>query len=252
MIQTFIVCHDPRVIEHYEKTNHFGSLKDYTYILVGQQEYNGESNKVIIARALPVNIEDRKNLLVYTAWYAILENNLITKDWIRLLEYDTIVNTEIEEITEEILTNYVSKPTYEIGVWGHIPYQMNNYHFIQNREWIESLDAAMKKVYSVSIKDLFADFTPEAFQNSYWMGTSNILFSKKEMKSFVEWYKPLADLVYTDPKAGHGLERALTFYCIHQEKPFNFIQHVIQHHQLNSHGTQQAGAYEENVKKILG
>jgi hypothetical protein len=243
MIQTFIVCHDPRVIDHYEKNGHYSYLSNYKYILVGQADY-AESDKVIIARNLPVNIEDKKNLLVYTAWYAIIENNLASEKYVRLLEYDTIISDDIESRSITMIHQKESN----IGVWGHFPYHMNSYHFIQNPEWIESLDIAMKQVYNTSIQDLV--------QNSNkildrWMGTSNILFKIEEMKAFVEWYKPLAELVYQDPKAGHGLERALTFFCLHQNKPYHFIENALQHYQLNSHGTQQAGDYEENVKKIL-
>ena len=49
--------------------------------------------KIIIARDLPYNIEHEPKLLTFTAWYAIIKNNLFKEyEFICILEYDCILD----------------------------------------------------------------------------------------------------------------------------------------------------------------
>jgi hypothetical protein len=71
--------------------------KKYIILFVGKEEITIKNKRLIILRNLEFNIEKEKDLLTFTAWYAIIKNNLFTKyDYICILEYDVILDNSFQ------------------------------------------------------------------------------------------------------------------------------------------------------------
>ena len=98
--ETFICVHDQNIILDYEKNSKFNILKNYRYIFLGDRPTDLIQNnpKVIIARKYETNLEDYPYFTAFTGWYLLWKNNLITTKYITLLEYDTLVNENFEQI----------------------------------------------------------------------------------------------------------------------------------------------------------
>ena len=94
------VCHDQDTIDSCIKKD------PNAYIfLVGPAEIRSASNKIIVARDLPNNIEFERKLLTFTAWYAIIKNNLfLDEKHLCILEYDISIPPldKYDNMTEDI------------------------------------------------------------------------------------------------------------------------------------------------------
>jgi len=96
-VAIIFICHDN------ETTSECLQKLEISYILfVGDQPIDADlrtNPRVIIARELPDNIESEKKLLTFTAWYAIVKNNLFTEyNYLCLFEYDIILDTVFESV----------------------------------------------------------------------------------------------------------------------------------------------------------
>ena len=93
------VCHNEESVRIcLEKT------PDAYIMLVGSEVLSFSSEKIIIVRDLLDNIEDEKKLLTFTAWYAIVKNNLfLDEKHICIVEWDTFLpNLKDIDFTEDI------------------------------------------------------------------------------------------------------------------------------------------------------
>lgn len=97
-IAIVFVCHNNESIAHVIHYNH-------PIILVGDQEIREEYRqypKLIVARDLQHNIESEKRLLSFTAWYAIIKNDLfIDYQYICVLEYDVVLSESFQQSLQE-------------------------------------------------------------------------------------------------------------------------------------------------------
>jgi hypothetical protein len=81
------VCHDQQSVDNCIKKD-----PDSYIFLVGPAEIKNNSNKIIVARNLPHNIESERKLLTFTAWYAIIKNKLfLEQTHLCILECDTTI-----------------------------------------------------------------------------------------------------------------------------------------------------------------
>ena len=92
LIQIFI-CHNIEIVNNILND----PKKDNFHILfVGELEISEElsnNKRITIAKNLPNNIENEKDLLTFTAWYAIVKNNLFSEyKYICILEYDVLLH----------------------------------------------------------------------------------------------------------------------------------------------------------------
>ncbi len=145
--ETFIFCHDQNIILDYENSGKFKNLKKYRYVFLG----NGDTDKIennsniIVARNLPHNIEEYPNINAYTGWYALWKNNLITTPYVNLFEYDVILNPNLEQTMDKFMYDGQK-------MIGYIPFPCTNYHFIDNKDWVEELFNAIKQVYKIDLE----------------------------------------------------------------------------------------------------
>jgi hypothetical protein len=244
--ETFIFCHNQDIILDYEKSGKFKNLKKYRYVFLG----NGDTDKIdnnsniIIAKNLPNNIEDYPNINAYTGWYALWKNNFITTPYINLFEYDVILNPNLEQTMDKFMYDGQK-------MIGYIPFLCSNYHFIDNKDWVEELFVAIKKVYKIDLEKTIRLYMKQN-PNLGWSTTSNCTMEVSFFNDYMKWFEPLADLIKHSKTAGHGHERSITFFCLMYKHIPILTQGFIKHLQMNSHGTQDHYVdYDKNIKELI-
>lgn len=230
--ETFIFIHNQDYILDFEKSKKFKNLEKHTYVFLG----NGNVDKithlenVIICRNLPINLEQYPKLTAYTGWYALWKNNLIKTKYINLLEYDVIINDNLQQ--------YLDRFYYEnIEMVGFVPFLMSNFHFIGNPKWVEHIIPSIKKHYNVDINNLYNKILQNN-PNSIWSTTSNISFRKDIFDSYMKWFLPIIEDIKHTETAGHAYERSITFFSTIKNKPILITQNILRHLQMDSHKTQ--------------
>ena len=118
--ETYICVHDQDIVINYENNKKFKSLKNYKYIFLGNRPYNLIENfdNVIIANKYEFNLEDYPYFTAFTGWYLLWKNDLVKSKYVTLLEYDTILHDNFEQI--------ISKFIYENSeMIGYVPVSVN-------------------------------------------------------------------------------------------------------------------------------
>ena len=237
--ETFICVHDQDIILEYEKNSKFKSLKNYRYIFLGDKPTNliTKNPKVIIARTYDDNLEDYPYFTAFTGWYLLWKNNLITTKYITLLEYDTIVSENFEQVISKMI--YDDKPMV-----GYVPVSVNNFHYIQNKNWVEHIFNAINKVYKINLESKLKTIINNN-PNLNWSSTSNVTFRSDIFNDFMKWFEPLIPYLKDTKTCGHAFERAVSFYYITKNKEMKHIQ-------MDSHKTQgHTVDIDENMSKLV-
>jgi hypothetical protein len=244
--ETFIFVHDQELILKFEESNKFLFLKNYKYVFLGKRETDKIDNnsKVIIAKNFKDNLEDYPLFTSFTGWHLLWKNNLITKKYVNLFEYDIIVDKNIEQIQ--------SKFFYEnLDVLGYVPHSTKTFHYINNKNWVEHIFEAIKTVYKIDIEKKIRDLI-NTNPNLNWSATSNHTFRKEVFDEFMKWFEPLIPFLKDTKTCGHAHERAISFFYFLSGKKISIIPNVIKHFQMNSHQTQGHKVdYDSSIKKII-
>jgi hypothetical protein len=232
-----IVVHDPKIIERFEADGKYNHLKHYNYLLVGKHENNYSSEKIIQCDRLINNIEDKKNYLAYTAWYAAAYNDIISPeyDYVFFLEYDTIF-TDKNAIDEMIRNIFIE----DKNVYGTDPYETTSC-FLDG-----SIFNSLVVQYLVQ-----NNITGLPAKDKHWMATNNMAFKRKFVSEFFHdvFTKDFLTFLNNDRMSGHNLERFLSVYCFYRRKSFGFINpHCLKHQALDSHDTQGRSQEYEKFK----
>jgi hypothetical protein len=165
------VCHDNQTTkEALSKTTN-------PYVMfVGDKEVDEthkNNPKVIIARNLPNNIETEKSLLTFTAWYAIIKNNLFQEyDYICVLEYDVNLDRQFEQTLIDTINTTKS---------------INIITFILSRScFLSDVSGTVlnKFIEKKGIQDTYND------RNTIWYSTTNHCIQRSILSDFVDWYYP--------------------------------------------------------------
>lgn len=244
--QTFICVHDQNIIIDYEKSNKFSKLKNYCYIFLGNRDTDliEDNPKVLIANRFENNLENYPYLTAFTGWYLIWKNNLIKTKYITLLEYDTILTDNFEQV--------ISKFLYDNSeMIGYVPVSVNNYHYINNPDWVSEIFSAVKKVYNQNIENTLKVYISKN-PNSYWSSTSNATFRTDIFNEFMKWFDPLIPIIKESKTSGHAFERAVSFFYITKNKKMILTNGLLQHIQMDSHKTQGHNVnYDNNMSKLI-
>jgi hypothetical protein len=227
-IQTFIVGHTQDYIAKY--IDEYRKFENLSVLFVGSGLCDKIRNlpEVVICRELPRNIEDKKELLHYTAIYAILNNKLIHSDteYIRLYEWDIAWEDDYIPKSRAFIkthkphivccqtlrySNYFIKPFYLFSLL----------HFGYQQVYGKGTEALMKKV---------------PFKNQEWMVSINFIMSVDYLKNFNKFIKPIIPHFEGREQAGNNLERAFTIHCLHEGIEFHKFPGVINLF-ANSHRT---------------
>ena len=163
-IALIFVAHNKQIVENIFR------LYPYSYVLFVGFEEALYDPRCIIARNLEHNIESEQKLLTFTAWYAIIKNNLFDKyKYLCIFEYDVTIKGNIVEKTYTTTNSSNSSVIY----YG-------------------------KKLLDLFTLDIDVDLTKEFIDNkrinynlhSHWYPTTNFCIRRDVLSDFVDWYYP--------------------------------------------------------------
>jgi len=244
--QTFIFCHDQNIIIQYEETNKFKSFTDFKYVFLGNRDIDKIENnpKVIIARNLEYNIEQYKELCSFSGWYALWKNGFITKKYVNLFEYDIIVDSNFEQILSKFIKD-------KINMIGYVPVRCDNYHFIDNPQWVTQLFKAIKEKYRIDSEKVIRNIMKQN-PDMYWSSTSNSTMSLKFFQDYMKWFEPMIETIVESKTAGGDHERSISFFYILNKIPILLTNGIIKHFQMDSHKHQGHFVdHDGNINKLL-
>jgi len=252
-MDVFIICHDQEIILNIERENRFSSLPSYTYLFVGDRptEKVEHLKNLIVCRNLKYNIEQHKNLVSFTAWYAVSKNRLAKNKHVALLEYDSILSDNFYSATKNVLTNssftgftiaaLFSKDFLELASSGeHIlkntlcdnpDYPVFNIYYLDAVPLVESL---LMSVYGINLKDTLVNYFLLS-KDPYWCPVSNAALPAKILDEFVEWYSTIALECPEEPLIAHVHERCLKVFSVLNNISQIYVPNVLTHQQLKSH-----------------
>ena len=244
-METYFFCHNQDIILSYEKANKFYNFTHYKYVFVGKKEIDKIENmdNVIIARNLPIHIENYPYLTAYTGWYALYKNNVIKSDIVNLFEYDIIADKFIERDVCDLINKT------NINIIGYSPLAMN-ICFIENPIYIGNIFNAIKAVYKLDLKKIIQEKI-QCNDIGNWLKTSNVTFLSREFIKYMQWSELLLPYIQDDKYAGHITERMVTLYCLFNNLPYEFIPNIITHFLMDSHQTQGIAFNENNMHKLI-
>jgi hypothetical protein len=244
--ETFIFVHDQNLILQFEENNKFSNLKNYKYVFLGKREIDKIENNhnVIIARNYEDNLEDYPLFTSYTGWYILWKYNLISKKHVNLFEYDVVLNDYLEQIQSKIYyENY--------DMIGYVPFPTSNFHFIDNKDWVENIFPAIKKIHKTDIERTLRMMMSKN-PNLLWSSTSNTTFRNDIFDEFMKWFEPVGNEIKETKTCGHAHERAISFFYMTKNKKMGLTQGLLQHLQMDSHKTQGHEVnYEDNINKLM-
>jgi len=212
-----LICHSIDIINSILEDS---KKNNFHIFFVGDKNITDElSNnlRVTVARNLPINIEHEKELLTFTAWYAIIKNNLYTEyNYICILEYDV----SLEENFESELIRIC-----ETNIYDCISFIFTQGFFILDIK--ESIMYYFLEKKNMSFKN---------FDESYWFATTNHCIKRNILSQFVDWYYPdCLEIKKLEPNKISWYHERL-FYS-YMNNYFNNIYHLnlLTHGLSNSH-----------------
>lgn len=233
MLDVIITVHDQQIIVDFEKAQKYRTLPKYRYAFVGDGECNLIRNftNVVVIRELEHNIEHYKNLVDFTAWYAISRNNVTQSDYVALLQYDTAITPDFYAKTSELIAKNTGK------IIGYQEWSMLDENFIDNNVGYAPLAEALAAAYGMNLRSLVDDYIALNNDRS-WPSSNNLALSMSRLKNFVDWFSPMIDLLGPHTYSGHSVERSIKIYGIIAGVAIMYAPELAHHYQLNSHGTQ--------------
>jgi hypothetical protein len=185
-------------------------------LFVGAKPFHATDNpNVVVVRDLPHHIEDKWRLLTFTAWYAVVKNNLYANyENLCLLEYDAHVCTE----TFSQKVNDAARGTV-------VGFMKTSAHFFSSVRSDVLLDFLR-----------FKGVDPAPYGASYeWMCTTNLCMPRAFLFDFVEWYDYGYIMQHDDANLPYYHERLAAVFTRVKNYPTNMLAHLIKHDQKNSH-----------------
>ena len=209
------ICHDTNSVKSVIKQNH-------KIIFVGNNELEHEyinHPNIIIARDLKHNIEHEPKLLTFTAWYAIIHNQLFTEyEHLCVLEYDV----ELDNNFEVNLMRICKQNIYDnIGFTKACP------HFLFVSVNIEYINNFFKK----------KRIDPHIlYEMKDWSCTTNQCIRRSVLHNFVNWYYPDCLLIKQEDLNGFSWyhERIYSVYLNKMQHPYVYMD-GLKHYAKGSH-----------------
>lgn len=220
-----LICHNMDIVNDILKDD---KKQNFHIMFVGNQEITINDPRITIVRNLPNNIEYEKDLLTFTAWYAIVKNNLFLEyDYICILEYDIT----IEDNFENNLIQCCQTNTYDIISFIHA----NDNFMIDIKENIATFFLKQKGLVFKK-------------QDS-WFSTTNQCLKRKCLIDFVDWYYP--DCLYIkklDPIQVSWYHERIFNVFINERSYHIYHLNGLKHFVSNSHNYMHR---QEEVSEVL-
>ena len=209
----YVVCHDKDSYEYFKRLNP-ATYDKFMVILVGDHKEvpSGMHGKTIVAKLLKNNIENKKTLLTYTAWYALVFNDLIKDDFVGIFEYDCRISNELFKLSHTLKDNCI---------YGFRKRELPDMLFLD---------------FIPEFVGLVASYVMDKVKGrDFWCPTSNVIMSRIFCVSFVMWYKKFMNKIINIPNHPHIHERAINLYAFWKDYNVVFIPQTVRHYQKCSH-----------------
>jgi len=249
-METYIFVHDQNIIIDYLNKGKFKEFDNLTYVFLGNRPTDkiNDLKNVIIAKNLPINIEDVPKLTSFTGWYALCENNLIKSDYVNLFEYDINYSDKFIEKNKNLIN---SKP----DAIGYFNLSAKHPAFIEMEMYSDVLVKDIKNKTGVDMFELVNTYLKKN-PNLLWQNTSNSSWKVSILKDYVSWAKQFIDVLSKFEFAGHAIERSISFFYYIKKLNVSLTNGLLEHLQLNSHKTdpflpKDDNRFNEGYKKLI-
>jgi hypothetical protein len=213
-LSIYIVCHNEKAFKTFKSLGNEEYIDKCNYILVGIDKYDkfkGMDNlNTIIPIHLPYNIEQHISLLTFTAWYALVKNDLVKTDFVGIFEYDV-------QFTRNPFPLEFDKNSIYGASYRDIP----DYMFLETVPYLKRL--------------LTPRETETADRMRFWMPSSNMIMPEKFLVDFVEYYTDLIPKIMDSKCHSHFHERMINLFAVMEGYKLEPCD-IIHHKQYNSHG----------------
>ena len=194
-VQIVFICHDEASVQ---TVSSYG----YPILLVGDKVVP-VSDQVIVVRELPDHIEDIPKLLTFTAWYAIVQNQLFKEyDYLCLLEWDAVLDESFETNLKTLCSNGEQAISFMESGLSDLLTDVNMnvfFKFLKEKEYTYQEVFAIKK----------------------WGISSNQCLQRTLLVDFVNWYYPCDTILQEDPtRISWYHERMYMVYLHHRSIPY--------------------------------
>jgi hypothetical protein len=208
-VQIVFICHDD---ESVQKVLPYG----HPILLVGDKTIQ-DLDKVIVVRDLPIHIEYLPKFLTFTAWYAIVKNNLFKEyDFLCLLEWDAVLEESFESNLKELCTTEVHAISFMESGLGDL-----------------LADVDLKIFYKFLNEKGYKQ--PDVFSIESWGISSNQCLRRSLLEDFVDWYYPCPTILQGDPtRVSWYHERLYMVYLQHHSIKYSVCRGMT-HLFKNSH-----------------
>jgi len=208
-VQIVFICHDEDSIQ---TVLHYG----HPILLVGDKVVKNREN-VIVVRDLPIHIEYIPKLLTFTAWYAIVKNQLFKEsEFLCLLEWDAVLDKSFESNLKALCRTEVQAISFMESGLGDLLADVNLNVFFK---FLKEKSLTHKYVFSIQT----------------WGISSNQCIRRKLLEEFVEWYYPCPIILEEDPnRVSWYHERIYMVYLNHRSIPYTLCKGLT-HLFKNSH-----------------
>ena len=208
-VQIVFICHDEESVQTVLPYGH-------PILLVGDKSVK-DTEKVIVVRELPFHIEHIPKFLTFTAWYAIVKNQLFKEyDFLCLLEWDAVLDESFESNLKALCSTDVLAISFMESGLGDLLADVNLKVFFK---FLKEKQITHQKVGSIES----------------WGISSNQCLRRTLLEEFVEWYYPCPIILQEDPcRVSWYHERIYMVYLKHRSIPYTVCKGLT-HLFKNSH-----------------
>jgi hypothetical protein len=203
------ICHDQASVDECLSRHTNSSI-----LLVGPAELTSIDPRVIIVRNLPNNIEHQRKLLTFTAWYAIVKNNLFPdEDYLCILEWD------MYNVPETI---------YHLNDVDII-----SFHVDDGQSFLRDINPEVLLQFLIH-KNISYDNPTRP-----WCATSSHSIKRNIIEEFVDWYYPdCISIIRTNDIQHFSWYHERLFWCFLLHNQYTIqILHGLHHIFKNSHSS---------------
>jgi len=208
-VQIVFICHDEESVQTVLPYGH-------PILLVGDKTVT-KTDKMIVVRDLLNHIEHIPKLLTFTAWYAIVKNNLFKEyDFLCLLEWDAVLEDSFESNLKALCATDVHAISFMESGLCDLLADLNTKVFFK---FLNEKGFTYADVFSIQT----------------WGISSNQCLRRSLLEEFVEWYYPCPTILQEDPKRVSWYhERIYMVYLKHHSIPYTLCKGLT-HLFKNSH-----------------
>jgi hypothetical protein len=207
------VCHNDETVAKCLKDN-----SDCFVLFVGNNPTTILDSRVIVLRDLEHNIEGQSTLSTFTAWYAVIKNNLFEQfSHICILENDFLPSQGfIESVNAEVAKNAdcISFLKIQDGLYFGSVIDLKQCNMFLNHKGLQPVSP-----------------------NLTWYPTINHCIKREKLATFVDWFYPDCLYFLNGPSLSLYHERLFSVWLSQQELSVTVLNNQLQHLSRNIHSS---------------